>query len=208
MFSGLGLFVLNKVIDQLKHHIYHYSTFLNPIANNLSQKNKLLIELMARKAAYVEDCPEEDNGDTDFIIPPSQKKVNFAVKLPRNRENDSTLDSGYQSLTGGKKPGKENNASHRVEIKIENHGKKLGRERSFKDSGTTKKHVKEKIRLYPVQDGPRLSMSGSGPPRVTINDTRFMKYNGNLRGYHSPCECQGCQEGYTLRAFQLLSCKS
>lgn len=164
---------------------------------------------MTRKTAYVEDCPDEDDVDTYSAIPLPTKKVNFADKLPRNRENDSAIDSGYQSWTGKKDKSqtntleKERNASRRVEIKIENNGKNLGRERSLRENQSNKKRTKGKSRVHSVQDISRGAVSGIEMPEFTVKDTRFRRENENIRGFHSPCDCQACQKGHILRALHL-----
>jgi hypothetical protein len=169
---------------------------------------------MTRKAAYVEDCPDEDDVDTTSAIPQSQKKVNFAEKLPQNHDNDSAIDSGYQSWTGRKyenqtgKLEKESKASRRVEIKIENNGKPLGREKSLRENDANTKRTKGKVRIHPIHDRSRLAVSGSEVTGVTIKDTRVTRDNENLQEFHNPCYCPGCQQGHLLRAFDLQLDKS
>jgi hypothetical protein len=166
---------------------------------------------MTRKSAYVEDCPDEDDVDTTPAIPQSQKKVNFAEELPQNQDNDSLIDSGYQSWTGRKYENqtdtleKESKASRRVETKIDNNCKPLGREKSLRENDANTKRTKGKVRLRPVHDRPRLAVSGSEMSAATMKGTRD---NENVQGFHNPCYCQECQQGHILRALRLQFDKS
>lgn len=205
----VGLFVLKQDTDKLKHQIYHYLIVSESNYRYLMAKNKLPIEPMTGKVAYVEDCPDEGDVDTNSVIPQSQKRVNFAVKQPKNRDNDSTLDSGYQSWIGEKNKhktktlGKESHGSHRVEIKIRASGKNLERESPPKDNGTTRKRTKEKVRLQPVHDKSRLAVPSRETPEVTINDARLTRDNGTVPGSNNVCDCQECQEGNIIRILHI-----